>query len=74
MAIFTLAEIEAQMAAYKEALMALSLSKEYTAGGKTLKREDLPEIRKTLAWLEEERQGLSSGTGKLYVNVGMVRR
>jgi hypothetical protein len=75
MAIFTLAEIENQITAYKDALLAISTGKEYAIGGKSMKREDLSEIRKTLEWLDGERQQLLSSSGtRMQVNIGMVRR
>jgi hypothetical protein len=75
MTIFTLPEIETQMAAYKAALMALSVNKEYTVDGKTITRSDLPEIRKTLDWLHIQKQELLSATGtKMQINRAYVGR
>lgn len=75
MAIFTLEEIETQFAAYKEASIALAVSKEYTVGGKTLRREDLAQIREHLKWLDSERQQLLAGSStRMQINIGMARR
>ncbi len=76
MAIFTLTEIEEQITAYKAALKAVSLGKEYTVEGKSLTRADLPEIRTTLEWLDSQRQGVSSGSGgsRMVINRGYVGR
>ena len=63
MPIFTLEEIADQKTAYKKALMALSTSQEYVMGRRRLTRADLPEVRKTLAFLEEEGRKLSGTSG-----------
>lgn len=74
MAIYTLSEIDEELSALKAAVKALTLGKEYTAGGKTLKREDLFQIREQMKWLDSQRKEMLSGTGGLCINVGMVRR
>jgi 3-deoxy-D-arabino-heptulosonate 7-phosphate (DAHP) synthase class II len=67
MAIFTLAEIETQIAAYKAALLAVANGKSFQmqAGGsaRTWTSEDTPEIRRTLEWLDSERTRLTIGSG-----------
>ncbi len=74
MAIFTLTEIEEQMAAYKAALKALSINKEYSYEGVSYSRADLPEIRKTLEWLDSERSKLKNNSSGIVINQGIVRR
>lgn len=59
MAIFTSAELSEQISAWKQALLALATSQEYSLGNRKLRRSDLPEVRATLKFLEEERQNLS---------------
>ena len=73
MAIFTLAEIEEQIAAYKAALLAVSLNQSYVIGEKRLFRADLPEIRSTLEWLDNEKTRISQPTG-IFVNGPEIRR
>lgn len=63
MAIFTTAEIETQLTAWKAALTALATGKEYTIGTRRLRREDLSEVRGTLEWLEGERAKASLTDG-----------
>jgi hypothetical protein len=64
MATFTTAELDAQIAAYKAALTALATSAEYAldVGGSrtTVRKADLLEIRKTIEWLDSERQKLDT--------------
>lgn len=77
MAIFTLAEIETQIAGYKAALLAVSGGKSYRMASGTADRtwtsEDISEIRKTLEWLDGERQKLTIGSGPQFL-VGRPRR
>ncbi len=61
MSIFTLTEIEEQLAAYKAALKAVSKGQEYWIDGEKLTRAELSEIRNTLDWLGKEKSRL---TGK----------
>ena len=57
-------EVDAQIEAYKEALKVISLGREYhMSDGKALTMPDLPEIRKTLRWLEREKVKLETGGG-----------
>ena len=83
MAIFTITEIDEQIAAYKAALLALATSQSYeidVAGfTRRLIKADLPEIRKTLTFLKTERADLESaaaspGAGVSRINVMRVRR
>lgn len=73
MAIFTLAEITEQIAAYKAALVAVSLNQSYMMGEKRLARADLSEIRNTLEWLDHERIRISHPTG-IFTNGPEIRR
>jgi hypothetical protein len=75
MAIFTLPEIEQQMAAYKKALLAASTGKEYTIDGNTFTRADIPDIENTLKMLDEQKQTLLSPTGtRMQINRAYVGR
>ncbi len=73
MPIFTPEEIAEQKTAYKKALMALSTSQEYAIGKRRLVRADLPEIRNTLAFLEEEERKLSGTSGPVMLAGRPVR-
>lgn len=55
MAIFTESELTTQIAAWKQALLALSSGQEYTIGSRRLRRSDLPEVRNTLQFLQAEK-------------------
>ena len=65
--LFTEAELEAQVAAYKKALTALSKAQSYriNLGGteRLVTKADLPEIRTTLEWLQKQRMGNATGGG-----------
>jgi hypothetical protein len=62
MAIFTPAELDEQIAAYKAALLTLTRSQSYELpDGSRITRADLPEIRKILKWLETERANTETG-------------
>lgn len=62
MGIFTAAELDEQIAAYKEALKAVASgqSVRMNTGGsdRMLTMADLPEIRNTLTWLANEKAAL----------------
>ncbi|WP_422862234.1 DUF6148 family protein [Desulfoluna limicola] len=73
MAIFTLQEVDEQIAAFKEALKALTLNQSYKIGKRELVRADIEEIRKTLEFLNLERSKLVSGAGPKFVT-GRLRR
>jgi len=77
MAIFTLAEIESQFTTWKAALLACAGGQSFRISNgvtdRTYTRADLPEIRKTLEWLEGERQKLTIGSGPQFL-VGRPRR
>ena len=76
MPIFTAEELDSQITAYKSALLKLSTAKQYTHGGRTFLREDLPEIRKTLTWLQAEQDklaGSSAAVGRTFARPGLPR-
>lgn len=58
MSIWTLEEIDAQIAEWKAALQAVTTGREYTVGGQTVRHHSLPEIRDQLAWLDAQRARL----------------
>jgi hypothetical protein len=61
MAIFTAAEIEEQITAYKAALLALATSQSYTVLGRTVTRANIQQIRDTLEWLNREKSIMAAG-------------
>ena len=76
MPIFTAEELDTQIATYKTALLKLATAKQYTHNGRTFLREDLPEIRKTLTWLQAEKDkltGSSAAVGRTYARPGRPR-
>jgi hypothetical protein len=73
MAIFTVQELDEQISAYKQALLALAVSQSYKMGDRQYVRADLPEIRKTLLFLDQERSKLTGGFGPKFV-IGRVSR
>jgi hypothetical protein len=76
-ALFTTAELDSQIAAYKAALLALATAAEYTidVGGQrtTVRKVDLPEIRNTLAWLQGQRVGNDVGAGPQFLRPWVTR-
>ena len=78
MALFTIAELDPQIAAYKAALLGLATAEEYTiecnGSRRTLRRVDLPEVRNPLTWLQAERDSLETGSaavaGRTYAKQG----
>ncbi len=72
--IFTLAELNEQITAYKKALKALAINKEYSAEGVTYTRSDIKDIRDTLEWLNEERSKIVNQHTGPVKNRGIVRR
>ncbi len=72
--IFTLPEIEEQITDFKHALTAVSTSQEYRINGKHLTRADLPQIRKTLEWLDNERSKLKNTSSHSTILAGRVNR
>ena len=78
MAIFTITEIEEQLAAYKQALLRLAVAQSTeidTAGfRRKVTRAELPEIRNTVEWLERQKELIAGATGINRINVARVRR
>jgi len=60
--IFTAEELEAQLTAWKAALIAVSKGQEHWIDGEKITRADLPRIRETLEWLGSEKQKLATST------------
>ncbi len=73
MAIFTLQELDEQIAAFKQALLALAVNQSYKLGNREFVRADIKEIRKTLEYLDRERSKLVSGAGPKFVTGRVVR-
>ena len=75
--LFTTAELDTQIIAYKKALLALASAQSYVidsgSGRRTVTRADLPEIRSTLAFLQREKTITSIGAGP-QVLTGRPRR
>ena len=63
MAIWTREELIRLIDAWKAAYLAASTGKSYTIGSRTLTRYDLDEIRKQLAYLDNELAGLGAPRG-----------
>ena len=59
--IFTTEELDQQLADFKAALRAVSVNKEYSIGGRRYTRADVDEIRKTLEWLNAEKNRVLNG-------------
>ncbi len=54
--LWTLEELDAQIADWKAALLAVSSGRFYTISGQSVSHYSLPEIREQLAYLQRERQ------------------
>lgn len=65
--LFTAAELDTQIAAWKEALLAVAGGQSFRMSSGVTDRQltmaDLPEIRRTLEFLQGERVKLSIGSG-----------
>lgn len=64
MAIFTPAELDEQIAAWKAAYLAVSQGQEYMIAGRRLTRVDVVEIKNQLTWLDRlksEAEALADG-------------
>jgi hypothetical protein len=61
--IFTAAELDEQIAAWKQALLALATHQEYWLGTRRIRRADLPEVRQTLRDLAEQKAALTGQSG-----------
>ena len=61
----SVAELQAQLDGWYEALRKVQSGQRYTIGGvkegRTLERADLPEIRKTIDWLEQKIAAANNG-------------
>lgn len=66
--IWTIEELDQQIKAFKDALIALSTSQEYMVNGKRLVRADLPEIRNTLDYLAKEKSKLTGSRPHVIVS------
>lgn len=73
MPIFTAAELEEQIAAYKDGLKALASFQTVEIAGDKYTRAQIPEIRKTLEWLQSQKDALDAPSG-LGVTVGRPAR
>lgn len=73
MSIWTLKELNEQIAAYKTALKTVSTGQYYSISGRMLTRQNLAEIRATLEWLDLERQKLLSKSGPIAVRTRITR-
>ncbi len=75
--LFTAAELDQDIAAFKAALRALASAKSVTVttggGSRSFTREDLPEIRRTLDYLQQQRASLQLPSGPQAL-VGRVSR
>lgn len=72
--LFTLQELNEQIAAYKQALKAIAAGTEIVIDGETLKNADPEQIRRTLKWLEGERNALLGYSPGMVLNRGVVSR
>lgn len=61
------------LALWKAAYRAAATGKSYSIEGRSLTRQDLPEIRRQLSFLESELSSLEKGRGPTFV-AGRVRR
>lgn len=73
MSIWTEDEILTHIALYKQALVDLATAEQTTFEGITLRRSQLPEVRKQLEYYERELQALRGGNGISVLNFGSVR-
>ncbi len=73
MTLWTRSELLSLVDLWKAAYKAASTGKSYTIAGRSLTRQDLPEIQKQLAYLETELQALDGKRGPVFVRA-RVRR
>lgn len=73
MAIFTADELTEQITAWKAALLAVANAQSYSMAGRQLTKADLPEIRSTLRFLNDELNTASGHTGP-HITAGRVKR
>lgn len=66
MAIYTLAELDAEISAFKKGLTALATAEMYkiesNGSSRTLQRSKMAEYRDHLSWLESQRATMTGGT------------
>lgn len=73
MSVWSKEELEAQIGAWKKALLTVSGGKAYSVAGRSLTLQDVGEIRETLRFLERELRALEGGCGPVCV-AGRVAR
>lgn len=73
MSIWTEEELLRHIGLYKSALEDLAIAEQTTFEGITLRRSQLPEVRKQLQYYEGELERLRGGHGIHVVNFGSVR-
>ena len=73
MTIWTLAELDEQIAAFKKGLLAVASGQSYQIGGDQYTRADLDKIEKTLDYLNRQRLA-ATGSGGPRLVPGRVRR
>ncbi len=74
MSIWTISELDEQITEWKAALLAVANGQSYTgSGGQSFTMADLPEIRRTLRFLEAEKRNIQGTSGPARVS-GRVRR
>ncbi len=74
MSIWTEEELNSQISEWKAALLAVASGQSYTgSGGQSFTMADLPEIRKTLRFLEAEKRNLAGTAGPVRVSGRVVR-
>ena len=72
--IWTVSELNEQISAWKDTLLSLSNGQEVTGpDGRQLTYADLPEVRKTLRFLQHELASLQGESGPIKVS-GRIRR
>lgn len=74
MAIYTIQELDEEIAIYKKASKALGYCQSYKIAGREFVYADLAQIRKTLASLDLQRSALQYGAGPKCVVGRIVRR
>lgn len=72
--IWTYEELTSLIASYKAAYHAASTSKSYTIGGRSLTRQDIPEIQRQLTYLQGELAALTGQKRGPVIVQARVRR
>ena len=65
--LYTIDEIDEEIASWKAALKACATGKSYTIDGSTLTRQDIGAIRDHLAWLMRMRQSIAGSSSAAFV-------